>query len=243
MCGIAGFAGLNDRKLLESMTESLRHRGPDASGFFFHDNVGLGSRRLAIIDLAGGDQPITGESGCVVVFNGEIYNFQALRQDLEKRGHSFKTRSDTEVIVHLYEERGVDGLKELSGMFALALWDPSAKRLLLARDPLGVKPLYYAVSGSKLYFGSELKALRKVPGLCRELDLSSLDHYLDFLYIPAPKTVYAGVSKLRPGEWLLWGGGRVERGIFWKPQPRQREISWSQALEELDSLMRQVLRD
>src|SRR5258708_3824345 len=133
MCGIAGFAGLGDQKLLEAMAESLRHRGPDASGFFLREDVGLGSQRLAIIDLAGGEQPIAGESGCVVVFNGEIYNFQVLRQELEKRGHSFKTRSDTEVIVHLYEEKGIDGLKELSGMFALALWDPRTKQLLLAR--------------------------------------------------------------------------------------------------------------
>src|SRR5258706_5286841 len=141
MCGIAGFAGdpmAGDKPLLEAMTEALRHRGPDESGFYLHEGVGLGSRRLSIIDLETGRQPISNERGDQVVFNGEIYNFRSLRAELEAKGHAFKTRSDTEVIAHLYEEEGVDALKKLSGMFAAAIWDARERRLILARDPLGV---------------------------------------------------------------------------------------------------------
>ena len=242
MCGIAGFAGLADLELLERMTAALKHRGPDGCGFFHQDGIGLGSRRLAVIDLVTGAQPMTGESGATVVFNGEIYNFKALRRELEKT-RRFRTNSDTEVIVHLYEEYGLEGLERLSGMYAFALWDPTQRRLILARDPLGVKPLYYAVAGKRLYFGSELKALLNVPELSRELDLSSLDQYLDQLYIPAPNTIYAGMLKLRPGERLIWKDGEISVQRFWRPRPAQVPMSRGEALGRLDRLLTEVVED
>ncbi|MBI3550339.1 MAG: asparagine synthase (glutamine-hydrolyzing) [Elusimicrobia bacterium] len=243
MCGIAGFAGLQDRALLEAMTDALAHRGPDDRGFHHEGEIGLGSRRLAVIDLEGGRQPMTGGSGAVAVFNGEIYNFKSLRLELERRGHRFKTRSDTEVLVRLYEERGVDAFGALAGMFAVAIWDPRSKELVLARDHVGVKPLYVSVRGTKLYFGSELRALRRVPDLPLEIDPGAIAHYLDYLYVPAPRSIYRGVEKLPPGSWLRWRAGRIERGTYWRPIAKPRPIGLGEALEELDLLLGRVVRE
>ncbi len=244
MCGIAGFAGLQDRELLEAMTQTLRHRGPDDSGFFHEQGVGLGSRRLAVIDLEAGPQPVKSEDGgVVVVFNGEIYNFRELRTELENKGHIFKTRTDTEVIAHLYEEAGPKALERLSGMFAVAIWDAKRETLILARDPLGVKPLYYAVRGASLYFGSELKALLAAPDIPREIDLTSLGQYLDNLYVGAPATIYKGIRKLRPGEALTWEAGRISTRVFWTPVPSLISPSRNEALTELDGLMRKIIDD
>ena len=245
MCGIAGFAGpgTGDSRLLEAMTETLVRRGPDARGTYLKGGVGLGSRRLAVIDLETGGQPMAGdgEDPCVVVFNGEIYNFAELRKGLEGR-RRFRTRSDTEVIVRLYEEKGLEGLTELSGMYAFALWDPRERRLILARDPLGVKPLYYAQASGRLYFASEIKALLEVPEISRELDLESLAHYLDYLYVPSPRTIYASIRKLRPGERLVWKDGRAETGLFWSPPLGPRApMSRGEALAELDRLLTLVV--
>ncbi|MBI4386190.1 MAG: asparagine synthase (glutamine-hydrolyzing), partial [Elusimicrobia bacterium] len=246
MCGIAGFAGRPrgaSEALLETMTETLRHRGPDDSGFYCRAGVGLGSRRLAVIDLESGKQPISGERGHVVVFNGEIYNFKPLRSELERRGHRFKTHADTEVIVHLYEEKGVECFKDLSGMFAIALWDPEKEQLVLARDPLGVKPLYYALAAGGLYFGSELKALRKVPEISLDIDLTSLDSYLDHLHISAPRSIYREVFKLRPGQWLIWRDGSLRTGTFWEPRVHPVRMDWKDAVAGLDGLLGRILED
>ena len=218
MCGICGFAGLKNEDLLRGMAASLRHRGPDEDGFFRdEDRVSLGMRRLKIIDLATGSQPISNEDATVtVVFNGEIYNFMELRSGLEASGHRFRTQTDTEVLVHLYEEHGEAFPKLLRGMFAFALWDSKARKLLLGRDQFGIKPLYYALSGGKLYFASELKALRLVAGLCGEMDPLALDFYFSNLYIPAPLTVYKGVFKLEPASLLAFRNGEARVEKYWK---------------------------
>src|SRR5919108_2070796 len=177
MCGICGVLSADgagvDRGVLESMNETLVHRGPDSGGAFVNGRVGLAARRLAIIDLAGGDQPIANEDGSInVVQNGEIYNYRELRDELERRGgHRFSTRSDTEVLVHLYEEYGPEFVTRLRGMFAIALWDDRERRLVIARDRYGIKPLYYREQGDTLSFASELKALLRMPGFSREIDL------------------------------------------------------------------------
>ena len=191
MCGITGIATIGapqaiDRDALTAMNAVITHRGPDSAGLFeAPERVGLAMRRLSIIDLAGGEQPIRNEDGSVIlVFNGEIYNFQDLRRDLEARGHAFRTRSDTEVIVHAYEEYGDACVERLNGMFAFALWDQRRQRLLLARDRIGIKQLYYTVSDGQLLFGSELKCLLQHPRTARKLDPAALDQFLTFLYVP-----------------------------------------------------------
>lgn len=218
MCGICGFAGFRNEDLLRGMAASILHRGPDEAGFFTEeDRVSLGMRRLKIIDLATGSQPIFNEDRTVaVVFNGEIYNFKELRCELQAKGHTFRTKTDTEVLVHLYEEHGEHFPKLLRGMFAFALWDSKVRKLLLGRDQFGIKPLYYALAGGKLYFASELKALRLAAGVCGELDPLAIDFYFSNLYIPAPLTVYRDVYKLEPGSLLSFRGGvaRVEK--YWR---------------------------
>ncbi len=220
MCGIAGLAGAmrTDRHVLSRMTDALRHRGPDGEGSFWDQDVGLAMRRLAIIDVAGGDQPIYSEDRSVcVVFNGEIYNFQELRAELRAAHHHFETASDTEVVVHAYEEYGPECVERLWGMFAFALWDSHRQLLLLARDRLGKKPLvYYAAPDGGLAFASELQALLAHPSIPRELNHTAIDDYLTYLYVPAPTTAYKNVWKLPPGHRLTWTPGRapqVER--YW----------------------------
>ena len=229
MCGIAGYLGVERPGLGSSMAELLRHRGPDESGEVVLPLRGegrvcsLAHRRLSIIDIAGGRQPQTSEDGAVhAIFNGEIYNFRELRAELEAKGHRFATRSDTEVIVHLYEEYRDDCVHHLRGMFAFALWDSRADRLLLARDRLGVKPLYYALpehGGVELAFASELKSLLLVPGVSAELDLESLAAYLAYLYVPHPRTAVRGARRLPPGHLLVAEGGAVEIRRYWSVRP------------------------
>lgn len=219
MCGICGILRRHapaERELLERMCRSLAHRGPDSQGIYLEDGAGLGIRRLRIIDLKTGDQPIYNEDkSIVVVFNGEIYNFRELREELEARGHRFYTRTDTEVIPHLYEEFGPDCAKHLNGMFAFALWDQRQGEALLARDHLGIKPLYYAEVEGDLLFGSELKALLQDGRLSREIDPFALDDFLTYRYIPAPRAIFRSVKKLPPGHILRWStsGLAVER--YW----------------------------
>jgi asparagine synthase (glutamine-hydrolysing) len=192
VCGIAGVAfhdreRVVDRGELERMCAAIAHRGPDDEGFFLDGPVGLGARRLSIIDLVTGHQPISSEDGRVwVVFNGEIFNYRELRTELEARGHTFATNSDTEVIVHAYEEDGEDCVRRFNGMFAFAVWDRRDRRLLLARDRLGVKPLYYFQDDQRLVFGSELKAVLEHRALRRSIDTEALDSFLTFEYVPAP---------------------------------------------------------
>jgi len=213
MCGIAGIAQLStgepvERSLLERMTKRLAHRGPDDDGILLDGPVGLGHRRLAIVDLSPtGRQPMPNEDETVwVIFNGEIYNHQALRRGLEARGHRYRGRSDTETIVHLYEERREACVDELEGEFAFALWDGSRRRMLLARDRLGVKPLYYTLQEGSLLFASEIKAILEHPGVPRKVDLEALYHYLTFFTTPAPSTLFDGIRKLPPGHLLTWDG-------------------------------------
>jgi len=223
MCGICGIVGPApvDRGVLTQMTRVLEHRGPDDEGFHIaeYDDgsaVGLGFRRLSIIDLDTGNQPIGNEDGSLqVVLNGEIYNYRELRADLVARGHRFATNADTEVIVHLYEDLGARCVEKLNGMFAFALWDEKDRRLLLARDRFGKKPLYYADLGDALLFGSELKALLQHPRCPRELDFASLSRYLALEYVPTPRAIFEGVSKLPGGHYLLWHDGQCSVEQYW----------------------------
>ena len=208
MCGICGVFSPDrdqrvDREVLLAMNQQIVHRGPDDNGIFTEANVGLAMRRLSIIDVQTGHQPINNEDESVrIVFNGEIYNHQELRRDLETRGHRYRTKSDTETIVHLYEEYGDDCVKHLRGMFAFAIWDRSKRGLYIARDRLGIKPLYYYFDGKTLLFGSEIKAILAHPGVKPEFNRSTLAEYLAFGYITGAQTMYAGIRKLMPGHTL-----------------------------------------
>jgi asparagine synthase (glutamine-hydrolysing) len=222
VCGICGIVGRGpvDRGTLAAMTDAIRHRGPDNDGFYIEElgdvGVGLGFRRLSIIDLESGDQPIGNEDGSVqIVFNGEVYNFRELRRELEGRGHRFATESDTEVIVHLYEEEGPRCVERLNGMFAFALWDGRSRELLLARDRFGKKPLYYADLGDTLLFGSELKALLQHPRCPSELDFGAFTRYLALEYVPTPYAIFDGVKKLPGGHVLRWRDGKASVERYW----------------------------
>jgi asparagine synthase (glutamine-hydrolysing) len=202
------------------MSARLAHRGPDSDGLFHADGVALAARRLSIIDLEGGTQPLTNEDGSVVVVqNGEIYNHRELRAELERRGHRFATHCDTEVLAHLYEEHGDGFLERLRGMFALALWDAKRRRLLLARDRFGIKPLYYGVEGGTLSFASELKAMLEQPGFSRAIDPRALSAYLAFNSIPAPLTIFSAARKLPPGSALAWQDGELSESRYARPAP------------------------
>ena len=221
MCGIAGLAFTDprqpvDRELLKRMTDVLRHRGPDADGFHVGPGVGLGHRRLSIIDLTTGDQPIYNETrSVVIVFNGEIYNFPELAREIEARGHTLATRSDTETIVHAYEDFGLECVKRLRGMFTFALWDEPQRRLVLARDRAGKKPLYYHVDGERLVFASEIKALLKDPSIKRRISVEGLSDYFTFGNIPSPGTVFQDIQQVPPGHLLVWENGRARLHEYW----------------------------
>lgn len=235
MCGIAGYFGEGNREVLGRMADTVRHRGPDDEGFFVDEKVGLAHRRLAIIDLSpAGHQPMGNEDGSVqVVFNGEIYNFAALRAGLES-GHTFRGRSDTEVIVHLYEEIGAEVFARLEGMFAIALYDARKGELLLARDRMGKKPLYWRRDGASLTFGSELKALMAHPSFRKEIDLESLAKYLQYEYVPTPHTIFKDTYKLEPGHYLRFAGGDIEKVKFWDLNFDEKPVSEKEAIAGLD---------
>jgi asparagine synthase (glutamine-hydrolysing) len=223
MCGICGMfltepGKRADRGVLAAMNRQIIHRGPDDEGFFVEDNVGLAMRRLSIIDVKSGHQPLTNEDENIwIVYNGELYNHLELRQQLEARGHRYRTRSDTETIVHLYEEYGCDCVKHLRGMFAFAIWDRRARRLFIARDRLGIKPLYYAFDGKRLLFGSEIKAILAHPGMHPEFNQSTLAEYLAFGYISRAETMYSGIQKLSPGHTLeIEEDGVPQITNYWK---------------------------
>jgi asparagine synthase (glutamine-hydrolysing) len=249
MCGICGYVGADlPQAVLQAMCASLRHRGPDDDGAYVEPGrVALGMRRLSIIDVAGGRQPIFNEDRRVVtVYNGEIYNFAALRTALEARGHRFTTRTDTEVIVHGYEEYGPDIFEKLDGMFGIAVWDSAAGRLVLARDRLGIKPVYYAWSQGRLIFASEIKAILQVPGLVPRLDLAALDGYLTYQYVPAPLTLFSGIYKLPPGHWVSAapGGSEPAPQPFWKFDfsPRQETGPAADWIEALEAALQSAVR-
>jgi len=225
MCGICGVASpergaVADVEAVKRMNGTLVHRGPDSDGLFHNGGVALAMRRLSIIDLEGGDQPIANEDGTVtVVQNGEIYNYRELRAELERRGHRFATHSDTEVLVHLYEEHGEGFAERLRGMFALAIWDERRRRLLLARDRFGIKPLYYRLADGTLSFASELKALLEQPGFSRRIDPKAVAAYLAFNSIPAPLTIFAAARKLPPGTLAVWQDGELRQRRYARPAP------------------------
>ena len=228
MCGIVGIAGLEHPRLIRRMADAVAHRGPDGDGYFVGDGISLGMRRLSIIDPTGSNQPIWSEDRRVLtVFNGEIYNYRTLRPLLEKHGHSFRTAGDTETVVHLYEEYGDAGVHLLRGMFAYALWDSSRRRLVLARDRLGIKPLYYAQCGGRLVFASEIKALLAVPEVSRELDLDALQRYLTLSYVPGPATMVKAIRKLPPGHLLTWQDGQVTLRRYWDVVLEEGSGSWT----------------
>ncbi|MFP6646084.1 MAG: asparagine synthase (glutamine-hydrolyzing) [Candidatus Latescibacterota bacterium] len=228
MCGICGFVSFSrpnadDGSVLRSMLHSLKHRGPDESGYLARDGVALANARLSIIDVADGHQPTHNEDDTIhVVFNGEIYNQSDLRGELKMRGHRFASRADTEVLAHLYEEEGVDFLQRLNGMFAIALWDEPERRLVLARDRLGIKPLFYAESGGRLVFGSEIKALLQLPGFVVEADPASIDQYLALRYSGGTSTLFRGVNRLLPGQVLVVdiNAGSWATSQYWEPWKR-----------------------
>lgn len=229
------------------MCNAIRHRGPDDEGYHVDGACGIGMRRLSIIDLDSGHQPISNEDGYIwVVFNGEIYNYQELRRNLIGSGHSFKTNSDTETLIHLYEQEGVQGISKLRGMFAYAMWDGRNRSLLLVRDRFGKKPLYYATRPEGLYFGSELKCLRAA-GVPLEIDEEALRLYLQFSYIPDPWSPYRAIRKLPPGSWMRYhADGRVERGDYWKlPAPAERaapELSPEKARQRIRDVFDESVR-
>lgn len=249
MCGIVGivYQGSRsvEREILEGMNSAILHRGPDEDGFFLKENVGLAMRRLAIIDLASGQQPIFNhDKSKVIVFNGEIYNFQELRADLESRGHQFKTNSDTEAIIHLYDEFGVDCVQHLRGMFAFAIWDEREKSLFLARDRVGKKPILFShQTNGDLIFGSEFNALLKHPSVSREVDFSAIDNYLTYLCVPAPQTAFKQIRKLEPGHWLLWKNGEIKTQRYWQPDfSKKIKVSEEEAIEETTRILRESVK-
>lgn len=248
MCGICGIFDLAGHPiqdgLLKRMTAVLEHRGPDGQGLHVDREVGLGHRRLSIIDVAGGAQPIANEDGSVsVVFNGEIYNFIELRRELEGFGHTFRTQSDTEVIVHAYEQWGEDCVRRFNGMFAFALWDARRRELLLARDHLGVKPLYYTCIGDRLLFASEIKALLQDPHCRREVDLDALIELFTFRCVPSPKTLFRNIYKLPPGHRLRATHKGVRTSRFWDWAPGEpRNGSEAALAEEYQALLEDAVR-
>ena len=233
MCGIAGFARRDtggdaaaDQALVHAMCERIRYRGPDDEGIHVQAGGAIGMRRLSIIDLVTGHQPIANENGTLwAVFNGEIYNYRSLREDLLARGHRFQTNSDTETLLHLWEQDGVAGISRLRGMFAYALWDTAHRELILVRDRFGKKPLYFAERPEGLYFGSELKCLAQA-GVPLDLEPRALQLYFPFGYIPDPWSPYQSIRKLSPGGWLRYQAdtGRVTQGTYWTlPEPTGME--------------------
>ena len=244
MCGIAGYFGKGNKEVLFHMAEAIKYRGPDDVGFFEDRSVGLAHRRLSIMDLsAAGHQPMSNDDETVwIVFNGEIYNFKELRRELENE-FKFKSRTDTEVIIRLYERFGVDAFSKIEGMFSIALYDKRIHTLFLARDRMGKKPLYYATFGETFLFGSEIKALMAHPSFKREIDLKSLNKYLQYEYVPTPHSMFAGVSKLEPGHYLSYDGVKIERQKFWDVSFSKRDISLESAVAELGKHLADAVKD
>jgi len=234
------------------------HRGPDDEGAWIqtlggtrvepvqshpaNPGVAFGFRRLSIIDLAGGHQPITNEDGSIqLIFNGEIYNYRELKEDLKRKGHRFRSESDTETIVHLYEDLGFECFSKFNGMFAIALWDGNRKQLVLARDRFGKKPLHYALQNDRLLFASEIKSLEEVDDLPRRIDPAAIDLYMTYGYIPHPLTIYRDIRKLRPGHYAVYRDGQLEEKLFWQVDwNREERISKSQAIDEVRRQLEQL---
>jgi len=248
LCGIVGFTHKSwspDPGRIQTATSTLTHRGPDEQGIYRSNICSLGATRLKIIDLIGGDQPITSDDGeAAVVFNGEIYNHLELRAELESLGHRFQSHCDTETVFHAFLEWDTDAFARLRGMFAVAFWTTSSRRLVLARDRMGIKPLYIARQGEELFFGSELKAILVHPEIERRLSMSGLDCYLSLNYVPAPWTLVDGIEKVLPGHWVEWHDGDLRAEAYWRlPEGIPGRHTLESAREELDSLLQQSVRE
>ncbi|MBT0662716.1 asparagine synthase (glutamine-hydrolyzing) [Geobacter pelophilus] len=249
MCGIAGLiytdqARFVDPSVIEAMCTAIHHRGPDEWGMWLEGAVGIGMKRLQIIDLAGGHQPMANQDATIhIVFNGEIYNYRELRADLEKRGYRFATNSDTESILHLYEEYGQECVTHLRGMFAFAIWDSKKYRLFMARDRLGKKPLHYLYDREKIVFGSEIKSILRFPSLKPEVNSSSIANYIAYGYSPDPDTLFRGINKLPPGHRLTWESGRISIDSYWdiEYQP-DYSLSQQQVFEETERLLEESIK-
>ena len=244
MCGITGFVGQRAemQQILQEMMDLIAHRGPDGQGQFVEGPAALGQRRLSIIDLEGGKQPMFNEDeNLVVVFNGEIYNFQELSEELKAAGHTFATRSDTEVLLHGYEQWGKELLPRLRGMFAFAIWDRRAQTLFCARDHFGIKPLYYyqAEDGS-LLFGSEIKSFLAHPSFKKELNRDQLELYLSYQYSPGENTFFKGVKKLLPAHWMEWNAGKLTVERYWQPEFTPED---SRTLEEWEQEISDAMKE
>ncbi len=249
MCGLVGIYNFKSGEpaspiVLKAMADTLVHRGPDDEGFYHAGATGLGHRRLSIIDLDGGHQPLANEDRTVwVVFNGEIYNFSELHDLLVSKGHSFNTRSDTEVIAHLYEDEGEHCFQRLRGMFAIAIWDARNQKLLLARDRLGKKPLFYFCDASRIAFASEMKAILEVPGVPREIDAEAVSDYFSFLYVPAPKSIFKAIRKVLPGHYLVASKNGIRETEYWDLSfNRVERFSEEQWCEKLLETYREAVR-
>jgi asparagine synthase (glutamine-hydrolysing) len=251
MCGIAGKINLEiaapaDRSEISAMLAPMRHRGPDGQGIHLDRNLGLGHLRLSIIDLSTGDQPMANEDQTIwIVFNGEIYNFQELRQSLLGNGHVFRSRSDTEVIIHAYEQYGPDCVTHLRGMFAFAIWDAKRRRLFMARDRVGIKPLYYCQTARAFYFASELKAILADPDVSREVDPCAIRQFLSFNYLAGEQTLFASIKKLPPGHTLAIENGHVAIHQYWDLRftGQRWPMPFDQAVEELSGRLKSTVRD
>ncbi|MFQ5601671.1 MAG: asparagine synthase (glutamine-hydrolyzing) [bacterium] len=248
MCGICGVTYFDREKMVterevKRMCDVIYHRGPDDSGVLIDGSTGLGMRRLSIIDLNSGHQPISNEDGSIwIVFNGEIYNHLELRQELKKRGHQFRTQTDTEAIVHAYEEFGVDCPTKLNGMFGFAIWDQKKNTLFLARDRLGIKPLYYYFNHQMLAFGSELKSILQLKEVPREVDPQALDIYLTFEYIPSPYSIFQNIRKLPPGHHLTLKNGQISIKKYWELKYEEREFNEREFEEQLVALLQDAVK-
>jgi len=255
MCGICGIIYSNkdervEKDLLRAMNDTLAHRGPDDEGFFVDNNIGLAMKRLSIIDLETGHQPVHNEDETIwVIQNGEIYNYLELREDLIKKGHKFYTKSDTEVIIHLYEDFGEDFVHKLQGMFAIALWDKNRDKLLIVRDRIGIKPLYYYLKNGVFLFASEIKVLLKHPQIEGQIRIDALSDYLTYLYIPAPKTIYKNIYKLLPGHMIILKNGVININRYWELNYKKGEVKpfeyYKEKLEFLlkDSVKKHLISD
>ncbi len=248
MCGIAGFTHKDwspESDRIDRVAATILHRGPDQQGVFHSNVVSLAATRLKIIDLAAGDQPIKSDDGnSVIVFNGEIYNHLELRKELEELGHRFHSRADTETVLHAFLEWDTNCFRKLRGMFAIALWNETKRRLVLARDRMGIKPLYIARHGKDLFFGSELKAILVHPEIDRRLSMAGLSCYLSLNYVPCPWTLVDGIEKLPAGFWLEWCEGEIHSEAYWDlPFVPPRQLTMDAAKEELDSLLEQAVRE
>src|SRR5581483_7031 len=248
MCGIAGIINLDpkqpvDLERLRRMRDVLRHRGPDGEGLWSEGAAGLAHRRLSIVDIAGGAQPMTTGSGNAwIVFNGEIYNHPELKPELESKGHVYRTRSDTETILHLYEKYGEACVEHLSGMFAFALWDRGRQQLLLARDRIGIKPLYYAIAQNQLLFASEIKAILASSYVKPQLNAAAVPDYLASGFVSGSDTFFAGIKKLLPGHTLVWSRGGVRQRRYWTlPDGSQQKADPSELRDRLSAAVRSHL--